>query len=193
MERTKALLREPALLIDAFESLVVVLIALGLFSLHGDAQTNLVALFIAVLALVKGFFTRPFPVTVIPDLGRAGLVFCVSLGVLKWSPDQVTVLVTFLGTLMTVVQRAQITPSYDSVARPGGAGAGPLSGRNDVGATSPLYALGVALAVIGAVLIVADLLSATIATLWVGVVFLLIGIVLIFVSGRGRTGGRTLR
>jgi hypothetical protein len=126
MERVKALVREPALLIDAFESLVVVLIALGVLGLHGDAQTNLVALFIAVLALVKGFFTRPFPVTVIPDLGRAALVFCVSLGVLKWSPDQVTVLVTFLGTLMTVVQRAQITPAYDPVARPGGAGAGPL-------------------------------------------------------------------
>lgn len=184
MDRLKALVREPALLIDAFESLVIVLIALGLFDLTGDDQTNVVALFIAALGVLKGFMTRPFPVTVIPDFGRALLVFCVSLGILRWSPDQVTVVVTFLGTLMTVVQRAQITPRNDPVARPGGAGAGPLAGRTEVGAAT-LGTIGVVLAVLGLVLILLALVSVA-ATLEIGIVLLVLGLLLMIVGGRSR-------
>lgn len=113
MGRLNALVREPALLIDAFESLIVVLVALGMFNLTGDQQVNIIAAFIAIMALAKGFLTTPFPVTVIPDLGRALLVVCVSLNILHMSADQVTLLATFLGTLMSVVQRAQITPRHD--------------------------------------------------------------------------------
>jgi hypothetical protein len=128
MDRVKALIREPALLIDAFESLVVFAVALGFLGLSGDQQTNTIALFIAVLALAKGFLTQPFPVTVIPDLGRAALVFCVSLGMLNLSADQITVTVTMLGTVIAALARGQITPRFDPVVRTGGAGAGPLSG-----------------------------------------------------------------
>lgn len=181
MDRLRALVREPALLIDAFESLVVVLVALGLFNLHGDTQTNLIALFIAVLAVLKGWLTKPFPVTVIPDFGRAFLVFCVSLGLLRWTPDQVTVVVTFLGTLMTVMQRAQITPRSSPVARPEGAGAGPLTGRNDAGHSFPLFGLGVALAVIGVVLLLATTLHL------LGIILIVVGVVLILLpAGRRR-------
>ena len=54
MDRLKLLIREPALLIDAFESVVVVAVALGLFGLSGEAQRDLIALFIAVLAVRGG-------------------------------------------------------------------------------------------------------------------------------------------
>lgn len=175
MERMRALLREPALLIDAFESLVVVLVALGLFGLNGDQQTNLIALFIAVLAFVKGFLTRPFPVTVIPDLGRAAAVFCVSLGLLRWSPDQITLVVTFLGTLMTVVQRSQITPRSDAVSRPGGAGAGPVSTQSGVVQTN--LALAVVLIVAGILLLV--LMGGTIGTV-LGLLCLVAGLIFLF-------------
>ena len=113
MGRLGALIREPAVLIDAFESLIIVLVALGGFSLSNDQQANIIAAFIAILAFLKGWLTKPFPVTVVPDLGRALLCVCVSLGILHLTGDQVTLLATFLGTLMTVVQRAQITPRYD--------------------------------------------------------------------------------
>lgn len=185
MDRLRSLLREPALLVDAFESLVVVLVALGFLGLHGDTQTNLIAVFIALLALLKGFLTKPFPVTVVPDFGRALLVFCVSLGVLHFTADQVTLLATFLGTLMTVVQRAQITPRSDPVARPGGAGAGPLTGRTDAGAIR-LDTVGWALVVLGVVLILLDVLTVAVASLWIGVILAIIGIVLI-VAARSRT------
>lgn len=183
MDRIRALLREPALLIDAFESLVVVLIALGMFNLTGDQQTNVVALFIAILAFVKGFFTRPFPVTVVTDLGRAAAVFCVSLGILHWSPDQVTLVVTFLGTLMTVVQRAQITPRYDPVSRPGGAGAGPLAGREDVGETA-LGFVGYILVILGIILLALALFG--IVPFYWGLILLIVGVVL-WVLDRGPT------
>lgn len=183
MDRVRALLREPALLIDAFESLVVVLIALGMFNLTGDQQTNVVALFIAILAFVKGFFTRPFPVTVVTDLGRAGAVFCVSLGILHWTPDQVTLVVTFLGTLMTIVQRAQITPRYDPVSRPGGAGAGPLAGREEVGEAA-LGFIGYLLLVIGIVLLIVSLFG--LVPFYWGLILIVIGAVL-WVLDRGHT------
>ena len=127
MDKIKALIREPALLVDAFESAVVFAIAMGLFALSGDQQTNTVALFIAVLAVAKGFLTRPFPVTVLTDLGRAAVVWAVSLGLLSWTAAQVTIAVTFLGTLMTLIQRGQITPRFDPVVASGGAGAGPVA------------------------------------------------------------------
>jgi uncharacterized membrane protein len=97
----------------------------------------------------------------------------------------VTVLVTFLGTLMTVVQRAQITPAYDPVARPGGAGAGPLAGRNDVGATT-LANVGFVLIVLGVVLVIVDLFSAA-ALLIPGLVLIVFGILLWVFSSRSRT------
>lgn len=183
MDRLRALVREPALLIDAFESLVVVLVALGLFNLHGDTQTNLIAVFIALLAIVKGALTKPFPVTVIPDFGRAFLVFCVSLGVLAMTADQVTLVATFLGTLMTVVQRAQITPRSDPVARAGGAGAGPLTGRTDAGYGSPLLGLAV-------VLLVAGILVLLFTHLWViGLILCVVGIALLFAPVFTGAGG----
>lgn len=182
MDRLKALLREPALLIDAFESLVVVLIALGMFSLTGDQQTNTVALFIAILALAKGFFTRPFPVTVVTDLGRAAAVWCVSLGLLHWTPDQVTVVVTFLGTLMTVVQRAQITPRFDPVARPGGAGAGPIAGREEIGAGELSY-LGYVLVIVGVILLILAAFG-TVPFIW-AVACIVVGVLLWVFAGRG--------
>lgn len=144
MDRLRLLLREPALLIDAFESGVVVAVALGLFSLHGEQQRDLIALFIAVLALLKGITTKPFPVTVIPDLGRAALVFFGSVSLIHLNADQITLLVTFLGTLMTLLQRAQITPTNDPVTRPGGSGAGPVTTEAGYVATN----LGVAIALI---------------------------------------------
>lgn len=181
----RALLREPALLVDAFESLVVVLIALGVLNLHGDMQTTVVGLFIAALALVKGFLTKPFPVTVLPDLGRAVLVFCASWEILHVNADQITIIVTFLGTLMTVVQRAQITPRNDAVVHPQGSGSGPLAGRKSEGGYADLAGLGWALIVLGLILVLVSFVT-TANLLWVGVVLLVVGLCVILVSGISR-------
>lgn len=118
LDRIKTLLREPALLIDAFESAVVLAVALGLFHLTGEAQRDLIALFIAVLAVGKGILTHPFPVTVVPDLGRAALVFFGSVQLTHLTADQITLVVTFLGTLMTLLQRAQVTPTIEPATAP---------------------------------------------------------------------------
>lgn len=192
MDRLKALIREPALLIDAFESLVVVLVALGLFGISGDQQTNLIALFIAVLAVGKGVLTHPFPVTVLPDFGRAALVFCVSMNILNWTPDQVTLVATFLGTLMTVVQRAQITPRYDSIVRAGGAGAGPVAGTrepNDRGAaeyeTVIRLAAGI-LILLGVLDLILLIVGSAFMSVPLAVIFIVCGVVVLFFTGRGR-------
>ena len=111
--RLRELLREPALLVDAFESGVVLAVALGLFHLTGESQRDLIALFIATLAVAKGALTHPFPVTVIPDVGRAALVFFGSVHLTHLTADQITLVATFLGTLMTLLQRPQITPAIE--------------------------------------------------------------------------------
>lgn len=126
MERLKALIREPAMLIDFFESLVVFAVAMGFLNLSGEQQMNAIALFIAVLAVAKGFLVEPFPVMVIGDLGRAALVFFVSVGTLNMTADQITIAVTMLGTLLSLVGRGQVTPRYDPVTANTGAGAGPV-------------------------------------------------------------------
>lgn len=189
MDKFKALIREPALLIDAFESAVVFFIAMGLFALSGDQQTNTVALFIAVLAVAKGFLTRPFPVTVITDLGRAAVVWSVSLGYLDWTADQVTIAATFLGTLMTLVQRAQITPRYDTVSAYGGAGAGPVAdlAKDEQGATnagSALFVAGVVLVVLAVLALLLIVLGDAFVSLPVAIIVLVLGAVLVFVSRR---------
>lgn len=173
MDRIKLLLREPALLIDAFESGVVVAVALGLFNLHGEQQRDLIALFIAVLAVIKGFSTKPFPVTVIPDLGRAALVFFCSVQVTHLTADQITLVATFLGTLMTLLQRAQVTPVADPITRPGGAGAGPAT--NEAGALTRNSALAALLILIG---LLVWLLG---GYLVLGLILIVVGVVLLFV------------
>lgn len=183
MDRLKALIREPALLLDAFESIVVFAVALGLFSLSGDQQTNLIAVFIALLAVAKGALTQPFPVMVLVDLGRAALVFCVSLGVLNWTADQVTVAVTMLGTVLTVVARGQVTPRYDPVWRsPGGAGAGPV--RGDIGWASPLYIIGVVLIVLGVLALVLLAVGDPIIPLIWAILLLVAGVVCFIAASR---------
>lgn len=187
MDKIKALIREPALLIDAFESALVFAIALGLFNLTGDAQTNTVAVFIALLAVLKGFLTQPFPVTVVTDFGRAALVWSVSLGLLTWTPDKVTIAVTFLGTLMTLIQRGQITPRFDPVLAQGGAGAGPVANVNkgEEGAADFLYIGGVLLVILGLLdLILVAVGNAFLPLVW-AIILVVVGIVLIFAARRG--------
>jgi hypothetical protein len=190
MDRVKALIREPALLIDAFESLVVFAVALGFLGLSGDQQTNTIALFIAVLALAKGFLTQPFPVTVIPDLGRAALVFCVSLGMLNLSADQITVTVTMLGTVIAALARGQITPRFDPVVRTGGAGAGPLSGTpTERGAANALFIAGVVVLVLGVLAIILLAAGQPLVSLVWCILLIVAGAVLMYLGSR-HTGAR---
>jgi len=187
MDKFKSLIREPALLIDAFESAVVFFIAMGLFSLSGDQQTNTVALFIAVLAVAKGFLTQPFPVTVITDLGRAAVVWSVSLGFLNWTADQVTIAATFLGTLMTLIQRAQITPRYDPVIAAGGAGSGPVANvakgeRGAATASGAFFVAGVVLVVLAVLALVLIVVGDPFVSLPVAIIVLVVGAALVYIS-----------
>lgn len=128
MDRLRVLLREPALLLDAVETGLVLLVALGLH-LSNTQQTDIVALIIAAIAVIKGASTLPFPVTIITDLARAVLVLVATFG-LDLPPDRVAVIVTFIGTFVTLVQRVAVTPRYDPVVAVGGAGSGPVSGES---------------------------------------------------------------
>ncbi len=118
MNRLKDILREPALLIDAVETGLILLVAFGL-PWSGDQQAYIVAAIVAVIGVAKGVTTRPFAVSLITDLGRAVLVLAASFG-LNVSGDQIAIAITFLGTVTTLVGRAQITPVSDPV------GAGPV-------------------------------------------------------------------
>lgn len=126
MDRLKALVREPALLIDLAETLVLMVVAFGV-GLSGDQQTYIVAAVIALLGLLKAFMTRPFSVAALTDFGRAALALMASFGV-GLTADQIAIAVTALGLITTIVLRAQVTPTSDPVVKQGGAGAGPVSG-----------------------------------------------------------------
>jgi hypothetical protein len=117
----RLILREPALLLDTVETLLVLLVAFGI-GLSGDQQSYIIAALVAAIAVAKAWATSPFPVTLITDLARAALVLAASFG-LNITPDKTAVIVTFLGTFLTLIQRSQITPSYD----PAGGAVGPMN------------------------------------------------------------------
>ena len=125
--RLKSLIREPALLIDLAETLVLMVVAFGV-GLSGDQQTYIVVTVVALLGLLKAFLTRPFAVAALTDFGRAALALMASFGV-GLTADQIALVVTALGLIATVVIRGQITPKADAVVQPGGAGAGPVAGQ----------------------------------------------------------------
>lgn len=114
MTRIKELIREPALLIDFAETLVVLLVAFGL-GLSGDQQSYIVAAVIATLGLLKALLTRPFAPAAITDFARALLVLGASFGV-GLSADQIALIVTALGTLTTIVVRGQVSPAVEPAA-----------------------------------------------------------------------------
>lgn len=109
--RLRELIREPALLIDLVETLVILVVAFGV-GLSGDQQTYIVAAVVAVLGLLKGLMTRPFAVTLLTDAARAVLVLAASFGV-GLSPDQIALTATALGTVVTLIARGQITPAVE--------------------------------------------------------------------------------
>lgn len=111
MERLKTLVREPALLIDLAETLVIMLVAFGV-GLSGDQQTYIVAAVVAGLGLLKAFMTRPFAVAAVTDFGRAVLALAATFGV-GLTADQIAITVTALGTITTIILRAQVTPATD--------------------------------------------------------------------------------
>ena len=127
MDRLKALIREPALLIDLAETLVLMIVAFGV-GLSGDQQTYIVATIIGLLGLLKGFMTKPFPPAVVTDFGRAALALFASFGV-GLTADQITLIVTALGLVTSIILRGQVTPAKDPVIDARGAGAGPVVGH----------------------------------------------------------------
>lgn len=127
MNRLKELVREPALLIDLAETLVLMVIAFGV-GLSGDQQTYIVAATIGAIGLAKGFMTTPFPPACLTDFGRAALALFASFGV-GLSADQITLIVTALGLVTSIILRGQVSPASDPVIDVTGAGSGPVTGR----------------------------------------------------------------
>ncbi len=182
MDRIKALVREPALLIDFAESLLVLLVAFGV-SMNGDQQSYIIAALVAFAGLAKGFTTTPFPVSVVPDFGRAVLVLGMAFG-LNVNADQTAIIVTVLGTLTTIVARAQITPRLDPVVAKEGSGAGPVYNERGAG---ELWLVGVVILVVGAILIVLTLVDALAVPLVVGIITALVGLAIVVLSSGRRT------
>lgn len=157
MDRYKQLIREPALLIDLAETLVLMVVAFGV-GLSGDQQMYIVAAVIALLGLLKAFMTRPFAVAALTDFGRAALVMFASFGV-GITADQITLVVTALGLVASLIVRAQVTPRNSPVVAMGGAGAGPVAGpgysggKGELGRGEPAY-IGLVTLVIGFLVLV---------------------------------------
>lgn len=179
--RFKELLREPALLIDLGETLLVALVAFGL-PVSGDQQSYLVAALIAGVGLAKAVTTKPFAPTALTDFARAALVVAASFGV-GLSADQIAILVTLLGTVTTVVLRGQITPRTDPVVGAAGAGAGPV--RGEAGAASILYVLGVVLVLLAVLLLVTTILKVFVVSWLAIIVIFIVGVALLVWQGRG--------
>lgn len=172
MDRFKAILREPALLVDLAETILVVAVAYGV-DLSRDQQGYIVAAIIAVAAVIKGFTTHPFPPTVLPDATRAILVVAVSVFGAALTADQIAVTATLVGTIVTIIARAQITPGTSPVVAPAGAGAGPVTG--EAGETT-LGVVGLVIAVIAVLLLILKAVGAFhgLSLIWI-IVLLVIG------------------
>lgn len=181
--RVSQVLREPALLIDLGETLVIAVVAFGL-PVSGDQQTYLVAAIVAAVGLLKAATTRPFAAGALTDFARAALVVAASFGV-GLTSNQIAILVTLLGTVTTLVLRAQVTPRSDPVVVVGGAGAGPVSGEAGY---AVLGALGLGLVVLSVILLVTTLLKAFVVAWPVLIVLFVVGLVLLFLD-RGNTRG----
>lgn len=182
MNRFNVILRDPALLLDTLETGLVLLVALGMPLSH-DQTTYIVAVVIALIGIAKGAATHPFPVHLIVDLSRAALVLAASFG-LNLPPDKIAIIVTFIGTLTSLVGSIRTTPSYDAITRPGGAGAGPVTTRTEAGYGDPFYLLSVVL-IIGGVLVLIFWHA-----LFLALVLIVLGIILGCVpTYRGRRGG----
>lgn len=182
MDRLRTLIREPALIIDLVETLVVGLVAFGI-GLSGDQQTYIVAAVVAVLGLIKACTVAPFAVNAVVDLGRAVLALLASFGV-GLTADQIAILVTLLGTVTTLIATNRTTPIYDPVTNPSGAGAGPVTNRNEAGVAT-LGLAGVVILVLGLVLLLLALLHSVALGLVIPVILIALGLVLIAVDRRG--------
>lgn len=106
--RIVSLIREPALLIDLVETIVLLVVTLGL-TLTVDQQTWIVAAFVAAIGLAKGLLTDPFAPSLVTDFGRAALMLGASFG-LNLDPDSITLIVTALGTLTTLMMTNRVAP-----------------------------------------------------------------------------------
>ncbi|MCM0622182.1 hypothetical protein [Nocardioides bruguierae] len=104
--------REPALLLDTVETGLVLLVALGV-ALTDDQTAAITAVIVAAIALLKGWATRPFEVSLIVDGARAVLVLVAAFG-FGISAETIAVAVTFLGTFTTLIMRGQISPANGS-------------------------------------------------------------------------------
>lgn len=183
MDRLKALAREPALLIDLGETLLIFLVAFGAH-ISGDQQNYIVAAIIALVGLCKAFTTKPFPVTLVVDAARAVLVVMASFGV-GLTADQIAITATMIGTVTTVIARAQITPRRDPIVAGSGAGAGPVTAPRNEAGHAPLGTVGLVLLLLGFVLLVLVLLHLILLDVVVPIIVIVVGaLLLIFGSGR---------
>jgi hypothetical protein len=83
---------------------------------------------------------------------------------------------------MTLFQRAQITPRFDAVVEPGGAGAGPVRGEAGLAA---LGVFGIVLIALGLLfLVMLAVAHSPIPLIW-AILILVIGVVLFVYDGRG--------
>lgn len=188
MDRLRLIVREPAQIIDLIETGLMLLVALGL-SLSNDQIGYIGAALFAVAGVLKALTTSPWPVNVFTDAARAIAVLAVAFG-LDWDAQTVTVLVTFIGTIVTTMNTLRTTPNFDPVVARGGAGAGPVTGRAGEAEDgwAALEVLGAVIALVGLVLLVLTLTvkSVTISPL-ICIVLLVIGIVMVAVDrARGR-------
>lgn len=182
----RLVLREPALLIDAVETGLVLLVALGLH-LGGDQQTAIVALLIALAGVAKAVTTTPWPISIFTDFARAGLVLAATFG-LNWAtPDKIAIVATFLGTLVTLINRAQVTPNASPVIATHGSGAGPVIGESGYTALSTI---GAVLALVGIVLLLLTLLHTIHVSLLICGILIAAGVIVILVDSRGGSGAR---
>ena len=181
MDRLRALQRDPALLVDLAETLLVVAVAYG-WALTRDQQGYIVAAIIAVAAVIKGFSTHPFPVTVLPDATRAILVVAVTVCGAALTADQIAVTATLVGTVFTLIARAQITPGSSPIVAPTGAGAGPVTGEGGYANLAMVGVVLLVLGVLGLILIAAH--SALLPLVWC-IILAVVGAVLIVWDRRG--------
>jgi hypothetical protein len=100
---------EPALVLEAVKVGLVMFVTFGFIDFSNDQQTWVVAAVAALIGLAKAFSTHPFPVTAVTDAVQA-----VGIAVIGFhsalTQAQLATLVTFVGVVVVLIQRAQISP-----------------------------------------------------------------------------------
>lgn len=104
--------REPALWLEAIKAVLVFLALVLPLGLTVDFQNAVMVIFTAAFGLWQAFATHPFQVAALKEFIQTVGIAVGAFG-LHFSPTLLAAVIVLVGTISTLLTRAQVTPKAD--------------------------------------------------------------------------------